>query len=200
MKRYSHLWFVAVVVLLPVLSFGVVRWTEQRYKKLPVFYDGVPIASFRLKDQSGNIVTEKSWNGKIVVAHYFFTHCPAVCPRMIYQLKRVQAYAAAPNLLLASFTVDPERDSTGRLRSYASQSAIGGSWQLLTGDKPQLYRLARKSFRIDATDGDGGPGDFIHSDKLVLIDTNGRIRGYYDGTDEASVNNLVEAIGKLADE
>jgi protein SCO1/2 len=71
-------------------------------------------------------------------------------------------------------------------------------WDLLTGDKKELYRLARNSFLVSATDGDGGPDDFIHSEKLVLIDTQKRIRGFYSGTDEAEVNQLIKDIKKLA--
>lgn len=92
-------------------------------------------------------------------------------------LIRAQAYANVDNLLIHSFTVDPERDSVGQLKSYAEKFGIKGNRHLLTGDKKELYRLARKSFFIAATDGDGDPDDFIHSENLVLIDPQGRTRG-----------------------
>jgi protein SCO1/2 len=158
------------------------------------------LSDFQLLNQKGQTTTTAPWEGKIVVAHYFFTHCPAICPKMIYNLKRVQAYAPISNLQISSLSVDPERDSVQRLKQFAAQFDIKGDWNLLTGDKKQLYRLARKSFLVVATDGDGGPEDFIHSDKLVLIDQQKRIRGFYDGTDEAATNQLIKDIQRLAKE
>jgi protein SCO1/2 len=85
----------------------------------------------------------------------------------------------------------------GKLKNYADHMGIGSNWHLLTGDKIELYRFARKDLMIVATDGDGGPSDFIHSENLVLIDPTGRIRGYYKGTDEGEVNALIHDIDKL---
>jgi protein SCO1/2 len=115
---------------------------------------------------------------------------------MMYQLKRVQAYGGK-NILLCSFTVDPERDSSTRLADYAKLMGIRNNWLLLTGEKKELYRFARKDLLVVATDGDGGPADFIHSDNLVLIDAHKKIRGYYQGTDENQVNQLIRDIQKL---
>ena len=112
----------------------------------------------------------------------------------------MQAYAEIDNLQINSFTLDPLRDSVQRLRTFARLYEIKGDWNLLTGDKIELYRLARKSFLITATDGDGGENDFIHSDLLVLIDTHKRIRGYYTGTDIEATNKLIKDIKKLAKE
>jgi protein SCO1 len=194
--------FVAAVVILPLAAFGIVHWAEGRYARLPVLgAAGHTISDFRLVDQEGKLTTAKNWNGKIVVAHYFFTHCPVVCPKMMVQLKRVQAYSKVAALQIASFTADPERDSSAQLRKFAGQMGIrGDNWQLITGDKRQLYWLARKSFGLVATEGDGGPDDFIHSDRLALIDTRGRIRGYYDGTDGAAVDRLIADLRKLQNE
>ena len=202
MQRNSGIWlFVAVVLLVPFSVYGIVTWYQSRFQPLPVLGgESHTISNFQLSDQSGTTVSLKDWNGKIVVANYFFTHCPSICPKMMYQMKRVQAYAGIKNLQFASFTVDPERDSVKRLEEYATRFGIKDNWHLLTGDKKELYRLARNSFMITATDGDGGPDDFIHSDKLVLIDTRKRIRGFYNGTDEVQVNQLIKDIKKLAEE
>jgi protein SCO1/2 len=193
--------FVAAIVAVPISVFGVVKWYENRFTSLPV--RGPPghvIDNFSLTNQQGNASSIKDWEGKIVVANYFFTHCPVVCPKMTYQLKRVQAYSGVKNLQLSSFSVDPERDSVPNLQAFAKRFAINSNWQLLTGNKQQLYRLARKSFMLVATDGDGGPEDFIHSENLVLIDPQRRIRGYYEGTNEASVNQLIKDIQRLNNE
>lgn len=202
MQRNSSIWlFVAVVLLVPFTVFGIYSWYQSRFQQLPFLgEEGHTISDFQLTDQSGAAVSLQNWKGKIVVANYFFTHCPSICPKMMYQLKRVQAYAGIKNLQLASFTVDPERDSVKRLQEYATRFDIKGNWNLLTGDKKELYRLARNSFMITATDGDGGPDDFIHSDKLVLIDTQKRIRGFYNGTDEVQVNQLIKDVKRLAEE
>ena len=198
MRKYSPWLFVLAVVLLPVAVYAVVQWAERRYQPLPVLSTASHrIDDFELVDQAGRTTNLRTWENRIVVAHVFFTSCPSICPKMIYQLKRVQSYAEVPNLLISSFTVDPHRDSSGRLQQYAAQWRIGKNWQLLTGDKKLLYRLARKSLLLTATDGDGGPDDFIHSELLVLVDTKKRIRGFYEGTDEASVNRLVHDIRKL---
>ena len=104
-------------------------------------------------------------------------------------------------ILFNSFSIDPGRDHPGRLKIYAQKFSIAtDNWQFLTGDKKDIYKLARNGFRIVATDGDGGPNDFIHSEKLVLIDRQRRIRGYYDGTNLEDVNNLIHDIKKLQHE
>jgi protein SCO1 len=118
---------------------------------------------------------------------------------MMYQLKRVKAYAV-PGTVITSFTVDPLRDSVSRLHEYAQSHEMPMDWNLLTGAKPDLYRFARKELEIIATDGDGGPDDFIHSDNLVLVDRSQRIRGYYNGTDEKDVDRLIHDIERLTDE
>lgn len=202
MHRKSYIWvFVAAVLLVPFSVFGIVKWYENTYQTLPVLGPKEhTISQFNLVNQQGSNITLEDWNSKIVVANYFFTHCPSICPKMIFNLKRVQAYADVKNLQINSFSVDPERDSVTQLQAYASKFDIKGNWNLLTGNKKQLYALARKSFLVVATDGDGGPNDFIHSDKLVLIDTQKRIRGFYDGTDDTSVNQLIKDIEKLEKE
>jgi protein SCO1 len=189
--------FVITVVVVPLSVFGITQWYEKHIQKLPVLGpENHVISSFHFKDQTGQWVDNQLWNGKIVVADFFFTSCPAVCPKVVYQLKRVQAYADK-NILISSFTVDPERDTVGKLKNYAARMGIGSNWHLLTGEKIALYRFARKDLMIVATDGDGGPADFIHSENLVLIDPMGRIRGYYKGTDEREVNGLIYDIEKL---
>jgi protein SCO1 len=186
-----------MVIMVPVTVFGITQLYESQFQRLPVLGpEKHLVGNFNFWDQSGHIVSQDYWKGKIVVASYFFTSCPSICPKVIYQLKRIQAYRSK-NVLISSFTVDPERDSVGRLKAYAEKFGIKSGWILLTGDKISLYRFARTDLMIDATDGDGGPGDFIHSDKLVLIDPLKQIRGYYTGTNETDINRLIRDIDKL---
>lgn len=200
MKQKRAVWvFVAAVVLLPVSVYAIVHWWESAYKSLPV-YGGEEhvISDFRMLNQQGKKITATDYKGKIVITDFFFTHCASICPKMTRSLKTVQqVFANDDKIVINSFSVDPQRDSVERLTFYASQFGLAGNWNLLTGDKKEIYRLARKSFEVTATDGDGGPGDFIHSDKLVLTDASGRIRGYYNGTDKVEVGQLIKDIGKL---
>jgi protein SCO1 len=189
--------FVILVIIVPFTVFGITQWYETNVQRLPVFGPEKHIVgNFRFTNQLGEAISQDQWKGKIVVANYFFTSCPSICPKLMYQLEKVQALGAI-NVLINSFTVDPERDGVGKLKSYADQHGVKSSWFLLTGDKISLYKFARTDLMIDATDGDGGPGDFIHSDRLVLIDPMRRIRGYYQGTDEKDINRLIHDIDKL---
>jgi protein SCO1 len=202
MKKYTIWLFMAAVVFLPMGVFALVKWFEHSYTELPVLGpESHVIADFQLSNQYGAITSLKNWEGKITVDNFFFTHCPAVCPKMIRSLKKVQQqYAGDEAISINSFTVDPERDSVAQLKSYAQRLDIKQNWQLLTGEKKEIYKLARKSFLVVATEGDGGPTDFIHSELLVLVDREKRIRGYYNGTDEEEVNNLLRDIGRLKKE
>lgn len=188
-----------VVIGCPVILFASVKWYQSRFTRLPVLVHPLHrVADFRLLDQQGDAGTRKHWEQRIVVADFFFTHCPVVCPKMTRSLKEVQrTFAGDSTLLIASFSVDPDRDSVPRLQQYALRMDISGNWKLYTGNKKEIYHLARNSFKVVATDGDGGPGDFIHSELLVLVDKQQRIRGYYNGTDPAEVSVLLRDVRRL---
>jgi protein SCO1/2 len=212
MKRSSSIWvFVLVALILPSLAWLVVEAYEINVQKLPVLgrYDitrgskAAPrIEDFTLVNQDNQVITADDWSNKIMVADFFFTHCVTVCPKMTANLKKIQdELKNDPDVRICSFSVDPERDSIGRLKEYARQFRINTrNWDLLTGEKKVIYKLARNSFMIVATDGDGGPDDFIHSEKLVLVDKERRIRGYYNGTSESETAQLSKDIKKLKNE
>jgi protein SCO1 len=204
MKRISNTWmFVLVILVLPIATFGAYTWLQSKFKRLPVYgKENHRIQSFVLTSQNGSQTSLENLGNKIMVADFFFTHCPSVCLKMSTSLKRVQdEFKRDSTIHLLSFTVDPERDSVAQLSNYARQFGVNtNQWSLLTGDKKNLYQLARNSFMVVATDGDGGPNDFIHSEKLVLVDKQHRIRGYYDGTNDAEVNKLMNDIKKLKHE
>ena len=157
------------------------------------------IPEFTFLNQDSIEVKSNNYEGKIWVANYFFTSCPTICPAMMRNMQLIQeTYLDDDEIQIASFTVDPKRDTPSRFTKYADNiNAISSKWQLLTGDKKDLYRLARRGFLISATEGDGGPTDFIHSENFVLIDKEGRIRFYYDGTDKDQVEQLIKDISKL---
>lgn len=203
-KRSTIALFITAVFVLPFSAWALLNFYEKKFEALPVIGKTKDhhIGSFRLVNQDGTVKTEKQWDDKIVVADFFFTHCPTICPKMTSSMKRVnEEFKNDSAIWLSSFSVDPERDSATQLKTYAARFGIvTAKWDLLTGDKREIYKLARNSFMIVATDGDGGPNDFIHSERLVLIDPQKRIRGYYDGTSDTEVKQLVNDIKKLKHE
>jgi len=109
-----------------------------------------------------------------------------------------QAFPDDGQVRMVSLTVDPNHDMPAKLKRYAENKNINlKQWQLGTGDKANLYRFARNGLFITADDGDGGANDFIHSDKIVLIDRENHIRGYYDGTDNDEITRLIKDIRRL---
>jgi protein SCO1/2 len=160
------------------------------------------IGEFELIDQQGKGFSEKQLKDKVYVADFFFTTCPTICPDMSGQLKRVQeATDKYPDFRIVSHTVQPEVDSPAVLQAYAERyEANPDRWIFLTGDKRELYRLARKQYFAATTEGDGGVNDFIHTENFVLVDKEKRIRGFYDGTSAESVDKLIEDIEILYQE
>lgn len=205
MKRKKTIPLFAIMVfIIPVSAWALINWYEKKVQALPVMGKTKEhrIGGFRLSNQDGQVKTTADWNNKIVVADFFFTHCPVVCPKLTKSLMKIQeTYKGENEIMFNSFTVDPERDSTSQLKKYVTQFNIDThNWDLFTGDKKEIYKLARNSFMLVATDGDGGPDDFIHSENLVLIDKQKRIRGYYAGTSDKEVNQLIRDIKKLQHE
>lgn len=165
--------------------------------KIDTIFHSIP--PFSLVNQNKDTISNLAVMGKVYVADYFFTTCQSICPIMSKQLDRV--YAARPEIMILSHTVDPETDSAEALRKYADKfHADPKRWIFLTGKKTELYELARKGYLLDAREGDGGAEDFIHTQNFALIDKKGRIRGFYDGTDSLSVNELIIDIGFLLQE
>ena len=157
------------------------------------------IPPFSLQSQSGRTITSADVKDKVYVANFFFATCPTACPRMTSQLARVQReFVKDTTLRLLSHTVDPERDTVAALREFATRyEADSSRWFFLTGNKADIYRLARKGYKVVADDREGGADDFVHSEKLVLVDKQGVIWGYYEGLDSTSVNQLMIDIRTL---
>lgn len=154
------------------------------------------IADFSLFNQNGDTITQENYRDKIYVADFFFTTCPTICPIMTANLVEVQAALANdPEVLLLSHSVTPEIDSVAQLKKYAIEKGVNDAkWNLVTGDKKQIYELARKSYLAVQEDGDGGPFDMIHTENFILVDKQRRIRGFYDGTKEEEMDRLLSDI------
>lgn len=167
---------------------------------------GHTIGDFSFQNQDNKTITQKDIEGKVFVAEYFFTTCKSICPIMNKQMQRVQqAIKGNSNVKILSFTVDPETDTVAQMKRYAtSHNAVKGQWHFLTGKQEDLYNLARKSFFVlkpaeVQNQGDVG-SDFIHTNNFVLVDGQGRIRGYYDGTNEKEITSLIADIKLLEKE
>lgn len=154
------------------------------------------ISKFSLTNQYGETVTDQTVKGKMYVANFFFATCQSICPAMSTNLKDVQAaFAEDDSLLLLSHSVNPLHDTVEVLNAYGNTyGAQKNKWHLLTGDKKQIYELAKTSYLVNAIEDDGTPEGFLHSELLLLVDSKGRMRGMYDGTDKVQVQRLIEDI------
>lgn len=151
------------------------------------------IADFSLTNQNGETVTNTTYKDKIYVADFFFTTCPTICPIMTENMVTIQkAILNDDEVMLLSHSVTPVIDSVAQLKKYALKKGVNDAkWNLVTGDKKQIYELARKSYMAVKTDGDGGPFDMIHTENFMLIDKERRIRGTYDGTNPEEIEKLL---------
>ncbi len=214
MSKPKKLIILLFLLTFPASLYVILSTGKQYHLYLPYFgekelaangkdtiYHSIP--AFKFVNQDGDTITDKTYEGKIYVADYFFTTCKSICPKMATELLRVQekfAYAKETVKIL-SHTVDPEHDSVPFLKAYANMvHADTKMWNFVTGDKKQLYDLARRGYLLDALEGDGGPDDFIHSEYLVLVDKEKHIRGIYKGTNFKHGSNLIEDIALLLKE
>ena len=173
-----------------MVKFQLVDSTVQHVKRFH------KIADFELINQNNKTVTNKNYDGKIYIADFFFTTCPGICPIMTDNMITLQEkFLDDDQVLLLSHTVTPEIDSVSVLKSYSiEKGVIDSKWNMVTGDKKQIYNLARKSYLV-AEDIEGSHFyDMIHTENFVLVDSRRRIRGFYDGTDEESMNQLVDDV------
>ncbi|MFD2517461.1 SCO family protein [Salinimicrobium flavum] len=157
------------------------------------------IADFELYNQNGDTITQEFYNDKIYVADFFFTTCTTICPIMTDHMLQIQEELKNdPEVLLLSHTVIPQADSVPQLKKYAVEKGVNDDkWNLVTGDKKQIYELARKSYLAAKSEGDAGPFDLIHTENFVLVDKKKRIRGFYDGTDPEAIQDLLHDIKVL---
>jgi len=157
------------------------------------------IKDFSMKNQNGETITQEFYNDKIYFADFFFTTCPTICPIMTENMGYVQEKIKNDSdVLLLSFSVTPEIDSVKQLKKYAlEKNVIDSKWNLVTGNKKDIYNLARTSYLVAKTNGDGGKYDMIHTENFVLVDKEKRIRGFYDGTNSKEMDQLLNDINIL---
>jgi protein SCO1 len=196
-----------------VLGIGFFVWFELDIMKnpnvpgahaqLPVLGNpGHRVDTFSFVDQEGKVITNADVQGKVYVVEYFFTTCKGICPKLNENLAKVyQAYRGNKDIRFLSHTVDPKHDTVQALKAYSQRfEADPNQWYFLTGDKQKLYNMARYSYLISAQDDTAGVSidkDFIHDNHYVLVDRDGRVRGFYDGLKTDEVNKLIGDINTL---
>lgn len=213
-----------LVVLVGAIIVMMIRIDEKEKKVLPVINptnvnpalvdsslhnQGInhKVLNFDLINQDGEAVDENMIKDKIVVADFFFTTCPSICPKMTNQLTRIQTeFLNNDDVIILSHTVWPEVDSVETLKVYADlYNAKTKKWQFLTGSKEQLYKLARQSYLVapsisDTNFDQGGEGDFIHTTNIALVDKKRQIRGFYNGVDSTKIKQLIDDIYLLLEQ
>jgi protein SCO1/2 len=160
------------------------------------------VHNFEFINQNGEIIDEKTVAGKIYVAEFFFTTCPGICPTLTKHTKRIQnEFIDDDDVLILSHTVYPEHDSVKVLNAFAEMHDIKSTkWHLLTGSKEDLYGISRKGYFAISYEPDLSTNGFIHTENVVLVDKDRRLRGIYNGTKPHEINRLIEDIHVLKKE
>ena len=201
--RYALL--LGLLIGVPALAFVGVEAYNSLNRSLPVINPNPKeeqthrIPAFAFVNQNGDTVRQADFKGKVYVANFFFTACPSTCPPMMENLTRVQKrFQDTGQLAILSHTVDPKHDTVEALHAYAQEYGVReDQWDLVTGSKASLYTMARNAYDVASLEGGDGLAGFVHSSKLILVDRQQRIRGYYDGTEKQAVNELMKDIAFL---
>ncbi len=222
----SAVYGLLIALFLPLTGYFIVKGLSKNALVMPrhYIYDSVinkvekgkqisdtawhKIPDFTLTNQLGKTVGWNDMPGKVVVADFFFTNCPTICPRMTLNMKRLQdgitnarkVGSKQPEFIqFISFSVDPERDSVSELKNWADRFQIDPSnWWLLTGPKKEIYDLSIEHMKLGLIDGKGIDTGFFHTDYIVLIDKYRNIRGYYHGLDTSAISKLSNDIVLLS--
>ena len=196
-----------LILLVPSLAYLVLTTGKHNIKKLQYFgpkslaangkdtiYHTIP--AFSLIDQDGKPFGDKDLNNKIYVANFFFTSCPTICPKMQTLMKKIQDtddFKKLNDFKLVSFTVDPDNDTPEKLKEFSNLiKADKNRWYFLTGNRDSIYDLAYKGFMVNAMEDKKAEGGFLHSDIMLLIDKEKRVRGIYEGTSYKDVKRLID--------
>jgi protein SCO1/2 len=216
---YKYRKFFIVLILFSVVTISLFYSALKPQKTLPIYNpaDVNPelvdstvqykskyhtIADFSFVNQNGDTITQKNYEGKIYVADFFFTTCGSICPKMSTNLVDVQkAVLNNPKVMLLSHTVFPEVDSVSVLKAYAIKyGVVDSKWNLVTGDKKDIYTMARKSYLAVKQGRPDQLYDMVHTENFVLVDQKRRVRGFYDGTNKEDIKRLLEDIDFLCKE
>lgn len=218
-------WGLSVALFLPLISYYIVKFAGKDAVDMPhrFFADSVlektkdgkttfdtvwhTIPDFKLTDQLGRTISPSSADGKILVVNTFFTRCPNICPALTRNVRKLQQSFENPKrkkfgdtsvVYFMSLSVDSERDSVEALKKWANRFFVNSdNWSLLTGDRKKIYDLLLQDFKLSAQNGEGIDSNFIHTEKVMLVDRDRVVRGFYNGLDSVEMGRLAEDIGKL---
>jgi len=216
-KDYKR--FAIVFLIISIIIVSIIYNKLNVYQPLPIYQPAMvtdelvdstiqhkrkyhKIADFSLINQNGKTITQDDYKNKIYVADFFFTTCQTICPIMTTNMAEIQKKIINDDeVLLLSHSVTPKIDSVQQLKRYAIIKGINDAkWNLVTGDKKQIYELARKSYLAVKTVGNGDEFDMIHTENFMLIDKKRQIRGFYDGTNKEDISRLLDDIKILKNE
>lgn len=184
---------------LPYIGHHDIVYEEMEgYQPGDTIYHTVP--EFRYLTQDSTYLNSNDISDKIWIAKFFFTHCPTICPPMTAAMQEVNREFKdnSNDVVFLSFSIDPERDTPSRLRTYIERHEIeANNWYFLTGNESETHKLGVDGFRIHAEANDASPGGFAHSPNFVLVDKNQNIRGVYDGLEKKDRERLIQDVRKL---
>ncbi len=209
---------ILLAVMVPVISYQIVKRASDNSIGMPgrFYYDSVvsvmrdgktftdtawhSVQDFKFQNQLGDTVALADLPGKVIVADFFFTRCPSICPKLTASIRKLQDALSTKDqfkqlnpafIQFLSFSVDPERDSVSILKKYSDKFGINPDhWWLLTGPKKQIYDFSINELKLGLADGEGVDSNFIHTSKIVLLDKEHVVRGYYNGLDSLDMNKL----------
>jgi protein SCO1/2 len=209
---------VLLAVMVPTICYLLVKRASDHAIGMPgrYYYDSVvsvvrdgktltdtawhSVDDFKFQNQLGDTVSMAALPGKVIVADFFFTRCPSICPKLTANIKKLQDALSSKDqfkqlnpafIQFLSFSVDPERDSVKVLKAYADKFGVNPDhWWLLTGPKKEIYNFSINELKLGLADGEGVDSNFIHTQKLVLLDKEHVVRGYYNGLDSMDLNKL----------
>lgn len=204
MPQYPSLQCVLLAAAIFLSACGQGSRTLPKYGETQVVdgdtvYHRIPDFSFT--DQDSAAITNATFANGIYIADFFFTSCPTICPKVKAQMLRIyERFASEPSLKFISHSIDTKRDSVPVLRKYADKIGISSErWHLVTGDKAELFKIAKDYFSVALEDADA-PGGYDHSGYIILIDRDRHIRAFCDGTDPEAVDKFMSDIQTLLDE
>ena len=198
--------------IMAVLAAGLMSEAVKAVPSLP-FYDSADftphwtrtsahhIADFSLVTQDGVTITRNDVLGKVHIASFIYTRCAGIGPAMVTQLAKVQKAIAGRDAWLVSYSVTPQDDTPDSLAAFATMRGIDSDrWKLVTGDPEQIYGLARTSYfaddgRLEA--GKAATEQFLHTEKALLVDREGRLRGVYNATLPHDIDKLIADLEAL---
>lgn len=212
-NKGNFYWILILLPLIFIAWYFIKKADDKPLRLLPYFGKKVyhtevkdtayhTVKPFCFKNQYNENVTEQTTKDKIYVTEFFFTTCQSICPIMNTQLERVyKEFSNREDFLILSHTVEPEVDSVPILLKYAKLHGVNDKhWLFLTGEKKDLYQMARTSYLLNNEVGNGDADDFIHTQNFALVDKDKHLRGFYDGTDSADVSRLIIEIKLLMSE